>query len=416
MTKADSKDLIKSMLKYKMIALFFAVIIFSAGCNNSDKKTASEENNTYKGKNVALNPPEVIFNPENEKYKDENRKWQGIPSIEITEDGTLWVVFYSGGTRESNENYVLAVRSDDKGKSWSDIQMLIEHPDSVRTFDPCIWKDPQSNIWISWSQSYGLFDGRSGVWAIKTTNPDDKSPQWSDPVRLANGIMMNKPTFLSSGEWLLPCAVWKEEKPVVDLDTSFENEKFSNVYSSKDNGKSFKLKGGADIPDRHYDEHKVIEKKDGTLWMLVRTHYGIGQSYSYDKGKTWTPGEPTKLGGPSARFHISRLASGNLLLVNHYKFTGRNNLTAMISKDDGNTWEGYLTIDERNAVSYPNATQDADGTIYIVYDRERGGDGAKEILMATLTEKDILAGKCISEKGKLKTIVNKAGKKDINQN
>ncbi len=411
MTRGNSKDLTKNMVDYKAIVLFFIVIIFSTGCNNPNKKTGSNGNGTYKGKNVALNPPEIIFNPKSEKFKDENRKWQGIPSIEITKNGTLWAVFYSGGTRESDENYVLVVRSDDKGESWSDIQMVIEHPDSARTFDPCIWKDPQNNIWITWAQSHGLFDGRCGVWGIKTTCPDDKYPKWSKPVRIANGVMMNKPTFLSSGEWLLPCAVWKEEKPVVVLDTSYENEMFSNVYSSIDNGKSFKLKGGADIPDRHYDEHKVIEKKDGSLWMLVRAHYGIGQSYSYDKGKTWTPGEPTKLGGPSARFHISRLASGNLLLVNHYKFTGRGNLTAMISKDDGGTWEGFLTIDERNAVSYPNAAQDTDGTIYIIYDRERGGEGAKEILMATLTEEDILAGKFISKKGKLKTIVNKAGVK-----
>uniref|UniRef100_UPI003216350C sialidase family protein n=1 Tax=uncultured Draconibacterium sp. TaxID=1573823 RepID=UPI003216350C len=394
--------------------LIIALIIFIfAGCN-STRKISETIKSPGSGIDASLAPPEIIFNPENPKYKDENRRWQGIPSIEITENGTLWTVFYSGGTRESNENYVLVVRSNDKGKTWSDIQMVIEHPDSVRTFDPCIWKDPENNLWITWVQSSGLYDGRCGVWAIKTANPDDKLPKWTKPERIANGIMMNKPTFLSTGEWLLPCAIWKEEKPDVVLDISYENEKFSNVYSSTDNGKTFKLKGGADVPNRHYDEHKVIEKKDGSLWMLVRTHYGIGESYSYDGGKTWTPGEPTNLGGPSSRFHISRLASGNLLLVNHYQNTGRNRLAAMISKDDGKSWEGHLMIDERNAVSYPNATQDADGTIYIVYDRERNGDGAKEILMATVTEEDILAGKCITEISKLKTIVNKAGIKKFN--
>lgn len=389
--------------------LFVLFVLLVAGCNSNNKSNSGIDN-SGKEEYESSAPANIIINPENQKYKDENRQWQGIPSIEITKGGRLWAVFYSGGTRESNENFVLVVRSDDKGKTWSDIQMAIEHPDSVRTFDPCIWKDPQDKLWITWAQSYGLYDGRCGVWGIKTTDPDAHSPKWSSPERIANGIMMNKPTFLSTGEWLLPCAVWKAAKPDVKLEISFEDEMFSNVYGSVDNGKTFKLKGGADIPDRHYDEHKVIEKNDGSLWMLVRTHYGIGQSFSNDLGKTWSPGEPTDLGGPSARFHISRLASGNLLLVNHYNFSGRNNLTAMLSKDDGNTWEGYLTIDERNAVSYPNATQGSDGTIYIIYDRERGGDGAKEILMATLTEEDILAGKCISEIGKLKTVVNKAGK------
>lgn len=398
----------------KQLYLFLALfVIFFAGCNPT-KKSGKKGNNLYQGENVSLKPPNILFNPENEKYKDKNRPWQGIPSIEVTKNGTLWAVFYSGGARESNENYALVVRSDDKGKTWSDIQIAIEHPDSVRTFDPCIWKDPQDNLWITWVQSYGLYDGRCGVWAIKTDNPDDTSPKWSTPKRITNGILMNKPTFLFSGEWLLPCALWKDQEVAGKLAESFKNEEYSNVYSSTDNGKSFMLKGGADVPDRHYDEHKVIEKKDGSLWMLVRTHYGIGQSYSYDGGKTWSTGKSTDWGGPNSRFHISRLASGNLLLVNHYKNTGRNNIVAMISKDDGKTWEGYLTIDERNAVSYPNATQDIDGIIYIVYDRERYGDGAKEILMATVTEEDILAGKCISKIGKLKIVVNKAGRQKIN--
>ncbi len=160
----------------------------------------------------------------------------------------------------------------------------------------------------------------------------------------------------------------------------------------------------------------VLELKDGTLMMLVRTRYGIGSSYSYDKGRTWTKGEDSGLKGPNSRFHIRRLSSGCVLLVNHYSYRGRNNLTAMISRDDCRTWEGFLLLDERDNVSYPDAVEGNNGYIYIIYDHERGAiynkdidysKHAREILMAKVTEKDILSGKIIDEGSKLKVVVSR---------
>ena len=50
------------------------------------------------------------------------------------------------------------------------------------------------------------------------------------------------------------------------------------------------LRGHADVPMRSFDEHMIVQKKDGTLWMLVRTFDGLGESFSSDGGFTWTPG------------------------------------------------------------------------------------------------------------------------------
>lgn len=69
-------------------------------------------------------------------------------------------------------------------------------------------------------------------------------------------------------------------------------------------------------------------------------------------------------------------------------------------------------IDERQDVSYPDAVEDSDGHICIIYDRERGSFGdpkaqAKEILLAKITENDILSGKGTSNGCYLKRIVSK---------
>ena len=360
-----------------------------------------------KKNDAAMTPPQVVFDLGAE-YGDGTRIWQGIPSIEKMKDGRLWVTFYGGGKREGKGNYIVLVKSDDDGATWSEPYMVLKHanPD-VRTFDSTIWNDPQGRLLMFFSQTYGLYDGRVGVWAMVCENPDAKIPVWGKPARIANGVMLNKPTSLSSGEWILPCALWICDE--AEEDHGLQCEMHSNVYVSKDNGASFSLRGYADVPDRHYDEHTVVELKDGRLWMLVRTHYGIGQSFSDDKGATWTKGEKTSLSGPSSRFFITRLKSGRLLLVNHHNFIKRNNLTAMLSDDDGKTWKGNLLIDGRDNVSYPNGVQDSDGNIYVVYDRERGKE--REILMCVFSEEDIMAGKFAGEKSKQRVIVNK-GKKD----
>jgi hypothetical protein len=57
-------------------------------------------------------------------------------------------------------------------------------------------------------------------------------------------------------------------------------------------------------------------------------------------------------------------------------------------------------------VSYPDSVHSDKGKIYVVYDRERFSE--REILMATFLEKDILAGKVVTEDAKFHMVVNRA--------
>jgi AraC-like DNA-binding protein len=354
-------------------------------------------------KELALQPVELITAP-SEKYAAAHRMFQGIPAIERTRGGRLWAAFYSGGKGEGAENCVLLVTSGDDGHTWTSPILVVDPPGKVRAFDPCLWIDPLGRLWLCWAQSYGLYDGRCGVWAIVCDWPESAQPLWTKPRRIGNGVMLNKPTVLSTGDWLFPTTVWENKNSYLN---HMPEERFSNALVTADCGESFALRGQADVPHRHYDEHMVVERGDGSLWMLVRTTYGIGESISRDQGATWTPGKPTRLGGPNSRFFIRRLRSGRLLLVNHYGFHGRSHLTAQLSEDDGRTWTEGLLLDERNDVSYPDGAEAEDGTIYVIYDRERNRD--MEILMSVFTETDVLAGRGVTAAARFKVIVDKAG-------
>jgi predicted neuraminidase len=358
---------------------------------------------------LALEPPPVILAPGCE-YQSASRLWQGIPGIERAADGRLWATWYSGGEGEGPFNYVVLVTSADDGCSWSEPVLVVDPPDRVRAFDPCLWHDPLGRLWLFWAQSRELFDGRAGVWVIRCDDSRSDAPRFTAPRRLCNGVMMNKPTVLSTGEWLLPAAVWNrkpaDEQARGGSPLAPPDERKANAVASMDEGKTWRLLGGADVPERSYDEHIIVERRDGSLWMLVRTSYGIGQSVSHDRGRTWSAGVPTRIKGPCSRFFVRRLASGRLLLVNHDDAKVRCRLTAWVSEDDGESWLGGLMLDERSGVSYPDGVQAQDGRIYVIYDHGRYAE--KEILMAVFTEEDILARRCVSDAARLRVLVNKA--------
>lgn len=366
----------------------------------------------------------LIWQPKDEKYRASGRKWQGIPAIERTRGGRLLAAWYSGMEGETCGNFVVVEKSDDGGETWTDAWLIVAHEDPlVRCFDECLWRDPQGRIWLFWAQCEGgLFDGRAGVWEIHTANPDSERPDFTEPRRIANGVMLNKPAVLKDGRWLMPCALWEKDfaKIAGEGHPELDDEIGANIYVSCDHGETFRFESGVRIPDRMCDEHSVIEKNDGTLWLLSRTSRGIGQAFSRDKGKTWEDAGHSGLSGPNSRFNVTRLQNGDLLLINHInptnvlsarKWKKRDNLMAMLSKDDGQSWTGGLMLDVRPDVSYPDVTEAPDGRILAIYDRDRMG--AKEILMCAFRPEDVEAGYPVSEDAFLRRVINKAtGVKD----
>lgn len=340
----------------------------------------------------------VNFAPGKE-YDAEARKFQGIPTIARAPGGRLWAVWYAGPVSEDRYNYLVAATSADGGRTWSEVKFVVD-PDGdgpKRVADPCLWLDPAGKLWLFW----WLQDREaqvSATMAINTANPDAENPTWSEPRPLFPGVMMNKPIVTSAGEWLAPSAHWQQDNG-------------SMVMASRDGGQSWALRGAANVPvdRRNCDEHMLVEKKDGTLWMLVRTaNYGIADAVSKDQGRTWSEMKDFQRHATS-RFFIGRLKSGNLLLIRHGKVDergGRTDLTAYLSRDDGATWEGGLLLDGRPSVSYPDAAQGPDGTIYAIHDWARYDD--KEITFTAFTEEDILAKACVSAAARPKTLVNKS--------
>jgi hypothetical protein len=362
---------------------------------------AAEQPHTPLAERTGLEPPQHVGPPRPDQAAT-NRAFQGIPSLAVAPSGRLWATWYAGVTpAEDANNYVVLSTSDDGGETW--IEMLTVDPDAagpVRSFDPELWLTPDQTLFFFWAQmEKGRRDAELGVWCMETSQPDAGSPIWSEPRRLGDGVMMCKPLTLSSGEWALPISRWRE------------HDDSAQLIVSADAGRTWGLRGACNVPkaDREFDEHMFIERRDGTMWLLARTHYGIGESLSRDGGKTWPELVASGIPHPSARFFVRRLDSGNLLLVKHGPLdarTGRSHLTAFISSDEGRTWRGGLVLDERPGVSYPDGQQTPDGLIRIIYDYNRVTD--RTIHMAVFREEDAAAGRGISGDFRFRQVVSRA--------
>ncbi len=342
------------------------------------------------------------INKYNEKIHGERmRLWQGCPTVAVTAGGRLFAGWYSGGSKEPSPlNYSLLQVSNDGGMTWDKPLFVIEGfpKESNQQLDIQLWMAPGNRLWVCWTQRDWKIDhskpNHLSCWAVVCENPDADSLSFSEPFYICDGFLRCQPTVLSDGRWLFCAYNWLHGHYA--------------YYESSDNGKTFKAcKAGKRIGVETFDESMILERTDGSLWMLART-WGVGklaECFSHDGGKTWTDTKPSSIPTPSTRFFISRLKSGRVLLVNNDSSTARINMTAFLSEDDGRTWRYSMLLDKR-ATSYPDVVEDINGDIYLIWDR--GRETSKEILLSRITERDIMAGELIEPSSYLCNIISKA--------
>lgn len=357
------------------------------------------------GVEYAKEPSQPIISKE-EDFSDTRKllksipaTWQGIPSVAVAPNGRLWVACWTGGDQEhdrhtKNQMVLYTAASLDAPLEGPVVMPKSDH--GYYVFNPVLWMDPTGRLWFAYVE-LGVGEEGLSVVAMVTGNPTGSHPAWEKPRIITPGHMANKPTVLKNGDWIWPAEDFTNPK-----------ERKNRLFVSKDQGKTFSFYSSLRVEGSDFPELMTVEKNDGSLWMLTRTTKGIGEATSSDGGKTWKdvqtlPGIQTT----AVRFHVTRLKSGRLLLVYNDNPKFRGNMTAALSEDDGRTWKAKLLLDDYGHVTYPDAQQLADGSIVIVYDKNRYKikpaaenplplTQTGEIKLAHITEEDILAGKLVS--------------------
>lgn len=342
---------------------------------------------------------EWIADPEGlRQYRSDLRLWQGVPGIEVTRGGRIYLCFCSGGVKTQPGNYVALCRSDD-GVTYSE-PIAVARCEGGRCYDASLWIDPLGRLWFCFTKTPD-----AALFAALCKDPDAPEPIFEPPREIGHNVMLNKPIVSRDGAWLFPVSPgngYRGDTPVRQI---AEQDDGPFLYRTTDGGESFVPLAPVKVERRSFDEPVAVEEEDGTLTMYVRTIDGVASAYSQDGGMHWSRATAVSYGDVDSRFQVRRLRSGRLLLINHAVGAGRSDLTAMLSVDGGETFPYRLLLDGRRQVSYPDVTEAPDGFLYIAYDRERGSfrscmkevfDSARELLVARITEADIIAGRPIA--------------------
>lgn len=245
----------------------------------------------------ALTPPIVNVNllPE---YDFDNIDFYLSEGLAETPGGRIWCAWVSGG--DSEKAYFVLNWSDDKGKTWTKPQVVIDphetrFSEERRSVVGVPWTAPNGDLWLFFDQSMTMFDGRDGLWYTICKNPDSNKPAWTTPVRIFHGCTLNKPIVHSSGAWILPVSLWRRWKMLTTYKnanafTELDPERNAKVMVSLDEGKTWESRGNVTLENAicSYDEHHITELENGRLWMTLRSKDGIWQSFSDDTGYTWS--------------------------------------------------------------------------------------------------------------------------------
>lgn len=255
---------------------------------------------------------------------------------------------------------IRAVKSSNKGKTWSTSLRLVESPQQPahgNILHPTFLRMANGDILLSYIYSTYPTTPYYGHNYYRLSSDEGKT--WTDQYLMTphSGYVIihnDRIHTLSTGR-ILAIAEYKAYLP----GTRDHSGYVCMSFFSDDKGYSWQpSRNTVDMFPAEVQEGDSIELKDGRIMMFARSYSGYAvRAYSYDQGETWSKGEyikdiksPEEGGFPSVR----RIPdTGDLLFVwiseysrdkDNPAIKRRSVLTTAISKDEGKTFIHHRNI------------------------------------------------------------------------
>ena len=283
----------------------------------------------------------------------------------ITEapNGDLLCLWYGGSYESADDQSLFLARRAKGERVWQKPEVLLRGPDPLPG-NGVIFVDGHETVWIVWCRMESARPiRRGGGWnncRLMYRLSTDNGHSWSDDAEFlqANlkGVPRNPPLRTSKGDLVLP------------VEGEADGEEGSVFLLGADGGRDWSAGGftaGGSQP-------AVIERKDGSLFALMRKAPRLTQIESKDGGKTWSEATSSTLRNPNAGISMTKLASGSAVVVFNDSDRMRTPLSIARSIDEGKTWETPLNLESNpGEYSYPCVIQTSDGKIHVTYTYRR---------------------------------------------
>jgi predicted neuraminidase len=285
-------------------------------------------------------------------------------TIAETKDGLVAAWF--GGTRESAPDVGIWVSRRVNGKWTTPAEIGTgEQPDGTRhpTWNPVLFELRPGELTLF----YKVGPSPRTWWGMARTSKDN-GRTWSDARRLPDGFLgpvKNKPVRLADGTIIAPSSTESNETPST-WRVHFER--------TTDGGVTWEIARPPATAGEKIDaiQPSILTHADGRLQAIGRTRSGrLFETWSSDRGRTWSPLQLTALPNPSAGTDAVTLKDGRHLLVYNHTPKGRTPLNVAVSRD-GKAWQGVRVLEsEPGEYSYPAVIQTSDGLVHITYTWKR---------------------------------------------
>ncbi|MBK8504670.1 MAG: exo-alpha-sialidase [Saprospiraceae bacterium] len=303
-----------------------------------------------------------------------------IPAIVTAPNGDLIAAIDErvpscGDLKFSRDINIVIRRSSDGGKSWSEIETIVDYPLGQSASDPSMIVDQVTDE-IFLFYNYMDLDKEKDIYYLQFIKSRDNGVSWTAPIDITS--LISKPEwhhdfkFITSGRGI-------QTHSGKLLHTMVNLEHGLHLFESNDHGKTWSL---IDTPIEPANESKVIELADGT-WMINSRIEGQGLRYvhtSSDQGITWTSRPDSTLVDPGCNASIIRYTSvkdgagfNRLIFSNPNSSQDRENMTVRISYDEGVSWSPGKTI-FKGSSAYSSLCVLANGDIGLFFEKDNYQD------------------------------------------
>ncbi|AVR47132.1 exo-alpha-sialidase [Christiangramia fulva] len=274
--------------------------------------------------------------------------------------------------RGSKDINIVIRRSQDNGKTWGDIETVVDFPFGVSASDPSMIVDQETGE-VFLFYNYMDLENEKDIYYLQFVKSSDNGKTWSKPKDITSQITKdqwyNDFKFITSGHGI-QAQSGRLLHTLVDLD------KGVYLFGSDDHGASWFF---IDSPVNPADESKVIELDNGDYMINSRVNGGMGYRYvhiSHDKGKTWETRPEKELTDPGNNasivvypYHKNGKTENLLLFTNSNNRDSRKNLTIKVSYDQGKTWSAGKVIYPGSA-AYSSMTVLENGDIGVFFEKD----------------------------------------------
>lgn len=357
------------------------------------------------------------------QHNQENVHTHRIPGLATAKDGSLLAIYDArrtkGGDLQGDIDIGLS-RSLDKGKTWLPMQVVLDRgtwgglPQKFNgVSDACVLVDKQTGtIFVAGLWMYGVIN-KDGKWLEGLNEQStDWNHQWRDKgsqpgfdVKQTSQFMITKSTdngktwsqpvnltkMCKKEEWWLWAPAPGQGITLKDGTLVFPTQgrdatgkAFSNITYSKDHGLTWQT--SAPATSESTTENMAVELSDGTVMLNMRANSNrtdtssnngraiavtrnLGQSWSIHPTSHKALQEPTCMASIIRHDYTENGTKKSLLVFcNPDSKVARDNISIKTSKDDGQTWQKRMMMDEWKGRGYSCLTSIDKETIGVLYE------------------------------------------------